>query len=98
MPPGNLKYFRKDPMARGRSQGRGAGWYYKRHYNGNPNHWSKYDETRDANKYRKRTKVPKGGVKKAEKEAPHKGDYKTRGRGANRKVSRLPRGKIKGYF
>ena len=96
----NLKKHSRDPQP---GKNRGAGEYYYRGALKQPNGrriktWSKYSPSDDAGRYHKRTKVPKGKVPIAERNKPHKADYKTRGRG-NAKKSRRGVGRSpKGYY
>jgi hypothetical protein len=97
MPPGKLIRKSRDPMGKGR----GAGMYYKRVYKGRT-WWSKYTEHTDAVEYHKRKKPGQVGMRKdasvldAEKQFPHRGDYKTK-RSKRRKSTRLGTGP-RGYF
>lgn len=92
-----LMKFDSDPQGKGR----GPGYYYYRGALKQPNGrrvktWSKYSESTDAKKYHKRTKVQ--NVKRKEQTQPHKGDYKTKGKGASRMAHRLGGRGPKGYF
>lgn len=92
-----LKFYQSDPQ----NKGRGRGHYYYRGALKQPNGrrvktWSKYSEKRDAKQYHKRTKVR--DVKRKEEKQPHKGDYKTKGKGRNKMTKRLSGSNIKGYF
>jgi len=73
-------------------KGRGAGLYYHR---GN-GVWSKYSEKRDAKLWHKRKKVK--NVRQAEKNAPHKGDYKTKSKRSRSKTNRVGKSRVRGYF
>ena len=82
-----LKYYRRDPM----NKGRGAGYYYKRSHNGNTNWKSKFEATRDAVR-KAHTKISVKSLR-----YQHTGDMKV-GQKSHLNVKFNPRAKGKKLF